>query len=105
MLNQGIIQIGESRAFIDQHSDKCHDGKPCDDQGETIFEVDGIRYTETSWWRSKNYPEYYMKFTSEYRWQIIIEDMQKWGQRMTMQSCSCSKCGTVSFDEAFWTCW
>jgi hypothetical protein len=95
MLAQGLIQYGNSVAFIDKQSDVCVDGKPCDNLGDHVWEVEGRRIYE------RDFKEY-RKFSPQFRYHLIMEYFQNNDMRYTMESCSCSKCKTVSYDERWW---
>jgi len=95
MLTQGIIQFGKSTAFIDGYSDKCIDGKECDTNGDTIYIINGKRVRESDF-------KEYRRFSPQFRQQLIMEDIFKSDDSLTGSSCSCSKCGTIAMDEAYW---
>ena len=95
MLTQGIIQIGNSFAFIDHQSDVCIDGKPCDENGDMVWTVDGKRF------RERDFKEY-RKFSPEFRRYMIMKLFEMGDMTITGESCSCSKCGTVMIDEFIW---
>lgn len=95
MLQQGLIQLGDSYAFIDNQSDLCIDGKPCDSNGCLVYEVNGKRI------RERDFKDY-RRFSPQFRQQLIEDYFRSKNQNPTMISCSCSKCGTVQFDEMHW---
>ena len=95
MLKQGIIKIGSAVGFIDQHSEKCNDGKGCDNNGDLVWCVDGEII------RERDFKEY-RKFSPQFRRVMIEEYFIDNNKSVTSCSCSCSKCGTTAIDEAFW---
>lgn len=95
MLTQQFIKLGKAAIFIDKHSETCIDGKPCDLNGDEVYEIEGVRVRERDF-------KQYRRFSPQYRRFLIMQDIQRSGLRLTSASCSCSKCGTVSIDEALW---
>ncbi len=98
MLDQYLFRDKETGAtgFVDSHSSLCIDGKPCDTNGDTLYVIDGQRF------RERDFKEY-RKFSPQFRHRLIMENARKAEQSVTLVSCTCSKCGTVAADEAYWT--
>ena len=95
MLKQLRIKIGNATAFIDQQSDLCHDGKPCDTNGDVVYQVNGKTIRERDF-------KQYRQFSPQYRQRLIGEHFQSKQANVQSMSCSCSKCGTVAIDESDW---
>lgn len=90
-----LTQYQTPNAFVDKYSHLCIDGKPCDNLGDTIYYVDGKAI------RERDFKEY-RKFSPQFRDHLIVENIINSGLTFTGCSCSCSKCGTVAANEAYW---
>lgn len=91
MLIQGIIKVGDGIAFIDQCSELCVDGKPCDINGDIIYSTDKGQYKERDF-------KQYRKYSPEFRQTSIKYWFINNHINLLGESCSCSKCGTGSMD-------
>ena len=96
MLQQGFIELGNSFAFIDRQSSVCIDGKPCDMLGDMVYDsFCGKRFRESQF-------KAYRHLSPQFRQHLIEEYFRENEINIKSGSCSCSKCKTVSIDEAWW---